>query len=224
MPRQQMSGGLWLGSHHIDTFADQGSISPLPQNLDPVRAPRPPSPGPAQSTPRTSISLPNSPVTTHRLRTEYRVRTEYQRVLSFDFAPPPMLTTDIPFFADPDPWPDSPSRLVVPPHIAAFSPNLNAPLPSPPPDSGRFLLYPLSIPSPSHNNFSKSDPEDLIRRFKGLNKSHRFAFLSALVGELRLNEALVVSRRIEPRLRRDFLRELPLELALHCLSFVGTTA
>ena len=63
-----------------------------------------------------------------------------------------------------------------------------------------------------------------MRRFKGLNKSHRFAFLSALVGELRLNEALVVSRRIEPRLRRDFLRELPLELALHCLSFVGSTA
>ena len=48
----------------------------------------------------------------------------------------------------------------------------------------------------------------------------RFAFLSDLVPELRMNEALIVSRRIEPFLRRDMLRELPAELALHCMSFV----
>lgn len=35
-----------------------------------------------------------------------------------------------------------------------------------------------------------------------------------------MNEALVISRRIEPLLRRDMLRELPTELALHCMSFV----
>jgi len=32
----------------------------------------------------------------------------------------------------------------------------------------------------------------------------------------------MVSRRIEPKLRRDYLRELPIELALHCLSFVSS--
>lgn len=54
-----------------------------------------------------------------------------------------------------------------------------------------------------------------------MSKTQRFAFLGMLVSELRMNEALVVSRKIEPRLRRDFLRELPLEVALHCLSFVS---
>lgn len=46
------------------------------------------------------------------------------------------------------------------------------------------------------------------------------AFLAGLVDDLALDEAVSVSRKIEPRLRRDFLKELPLELALHCMSFV----
>lgn len=64
-------------------------------------------------------------------------------------------------------------------------------------------------------------PSEVLDSFKELSKQERFAFLSALVKELQLNEALVVSRNIEPRLRRDFMRELPLELALHALSFVS---
>ena len=111
------------------------------------------------------------------------------------------------------------------PHIAGmllnFSPLLNAPLPSPPLESRTFPHYTIPIPSPPLDDFSRPDPDELMRQFQGLNNSERFAFLSNLVGELRLNEALVVSRRIEPRLRRDFFRELPLELALHCLSFVS---
>jgi F-box and WD-40 domain protein CDC4 len=62
----------------------------------------------------------------------------------------------------------------------------------------------------------------MVDRFKALDPKSRFAFLSALIGEITLPEALVISRRIEPKLRRDFLRELPTELALHCLSFVRT--
>lgn len=46
------------------------------------------------------------------------------------------------------------------------------------------------------------------------------AFLASLTDDLALDEAVTVSRKIEPRLRRDFLKELPLELALHCMSFV----
>ncbi|WWC85485.1 uncharacterized protein L201_000349 [Kwoniella dendrophila CBS 6074] len=65
-----------------------------------------------------------------------------------------------------------------------------------------------------------ADPQNLINQFTTLSPSQRFSFLASLIGELRLNEALVVSRKIEPLLRRDFLRELPAELALHCLSFV----
>ena len=46
------------------------------------------------------------------------------------------------------------------------------------------------------------------------------AFLASLMDDLALDEAVAVSRKIEPKLRRDFLKELPLELALHCMSFV----
>ncbi|WWC67158.1 uncharacterized protein I206_101065 [Kwoniella pini CBS 10737] len=62
--------------------------------------------------------------------------------------------------------------------------------------------------------------DEILNAFTSLSPTSRFTFLSSLIGELRLNEALVVSRKIEPLLRRDFLRELPAELALHCLSFV----
>ena len=62
----------------------------------------------------------------------------------------------------------------------------------------------------------------MISLFKQSSISDRFAFLNSLVSELRLDEALLVSRKIEPRLRRDFLQELPVELALHCLSFVSS--
>ena len=66
-------------------------------------------------------------------------------------------------------------------------------------------------------------PTDLIDSFKTLAPSQRYAFLAALVNNLALPEALVLSRNIEPKLRRDFLKELPIELALYVLSFVSGT-
>lgn len=62
---------------------------------------------------------------------------------------------------------------------------------------------------------------EVLDQFKLLDPKSRYAFLASLIGEISLPEALTMSRRIEPRLRRDFLRELPTELALHCLSFVS---
>lgn len=59
-----------------------------------------------------------------------------------------------------------------------------------------------------------------MAQFRCLPQSERFAFLSSLVGELQLSEALAVSSRISPRLKRDFLSDLPVELALHCVSFI----
>ncbi|WVQ76907.1 hypothetical protein IAR50_006585 [Cryptococcus sp. DSM 104548] len=67
---------------------------------------------------------------------------------------------------------------------------------------------------PSH------DTDLLLYQFTRLPPSARFSFLNSLVPELRLNEALLVSRKIAPLLRRDFLKELPIELSLHILSFV----
>lgn len=62
--------------------------------------------------------------------------------------------------------------------------------------------------------------DEMITSFRHLGKSQRFAFLAQLVQELQLPEALVISRKVAPRLKRDFMKELPMELALHCLSFV----
>jgi len=78
------------------------------------------------------------------------------------------------------------------------------------------LIYPASHRC-SHLEVGASD---LIARFRELPKDERFAFLSNLVGELQLNEALVMSSKIAPKLKRDFLSDLPIELALHCVSFL----
>lgn len=59
-----------------------------------------------------------------------------------------------------------------------------------------------------------------MAQFRGLPQNERFAFLSSLVNELQLTEALAVSSKISPRLKRDFLTDLPVELALHCVSFI----
>jgi F-box and WD-40 domain protein CDC4 len=69
---------------------------------------------------------------------------------------------------------------------------------------------------------NKVGPDGLLLRFQKLNKDQRALFLTGLIGDLALEEASTITRRIEPRLRRDFLKELPLELALHCMSFVST--
>lgn len=51
MTGPQLARGLLLGSHHIDCFADQASISSLTKNLNFVRASYPLSPGPSQTKP-----------------------------------------------------------------------------------------------------------------------------------------------------------------------------
>ena len=56
-----------------------------------------------------------------------------------------------------------------------------------------------------------------------MDKADRAAFLANLVEELSLPEGLKVVRSISPRLRRDFLLELPIELALQVVSFVSET-
>jgi hypothetical protein len=66
------------------------------------------------------------------------------------------------------------------------------------------------------------DSQRTIDYLLSLPSSERTKLLNSLMDQLELKEALVVSRRIEPRLRRDFLRQLPMEVALHCLSFVST--
>jgi hypothetical protein len=90
------------------------------------------------------------------------------------------------------------------------------------------VLIELSPPDPPnlHVNplgcwFLTVGPQTLVDHFQALTTAERYTFISLLVPVLRLNEALSLSRQIEPRMKRDFLRDLPGELALHCLSFVS---
>ncbi|GHJ87607.1 hypothetical protein NliqN6_4009 [Naganishia liquefaciens] len=64
------------------------------------------------------------------------------------------------------------------------------------------------------------DPAAFIAQFPSLPAPTRLALLQALLPILTVPELLMLSSHIGPRLKRDFLRELPMELALHILSFV----
>ncbi|GMK59467.1 hypothetical protein CspeluHIS016_0800730 [Cutaneotrichosporon spelunceum] len=102
---------------------------------------------------------------------------------------------------------------------------LSPPTPAPSPTPTERWPYTALVPGRREDD---DEPEDadkrlasaLMTQFRGLPQSERFAFLSTLVGELQLNEALAVSSKISPRLKRDFLSDLPIELALHCVSFI----
>ncbi|OXG97100.1 F-box and WD-40 domain-containing protein CDC4 [Cryptococcus neoformans A2-102-5] len=75
----------------------------------------------------------------------------------------------------------------------------------------------LPDPSPSP---STPTPQTILSQYTSLPPLLRSKFLNLLIPHLALHEALSLSRKIEPLLRRDFLRELPWEVALHVLSFV----
>lgn len=68
------------------------------------------------------------------------------------------------------------------------------------------------------------DPAAFIAQFPSLPAPTRLALLQALLPILTVPELLMLSSHIGPRLKRDFLRELPMELALHILSFVSRAA
>lgn len=134
------------------------------------------------------------------------------------------------------PPPELPPELGVP---------LSPPATSPPPPPGEMLSPPgrmgigvhppTPAPSPDpHRNACRSDqahleqpiytpptPQSILAQYTALPPPLRSKFLSLLVPHLTLHEALSLSRKIEPLLRRDFLRELPWEVALHVLSFAS---
>lgn len=64
------------------------------------------------------------------------------------------------------------------------------------------------------------DPQSLILAFPSLPPPTRLALLNSLLPLLTTPELLMLSQHIGPRLKRDFLRDLPTEVALHVLSFV----
>ncbi|KAJ9125733.1 hypothetical protein QFC24_002517 [Naganishia onofrii] len=64
------------------------------------------------------------------------------------------------------------------------------------------------------------DHAAFIAAFPHLPATTRLEILQSLLPVLSVPELLMLSSHIGPRLKRDFLRDLPIELALHILSFV----
>lgn len=67
----------------------------------------------------------------------------------------------------------------------------------------------------------RTDHAAFIAAFPRLPATTRLEILQSLLPVLSVPELLMLSSHIGPRLKRDFLRDLPIELALHILSFVS---
>ena len=67
------------------------------------------------------------------------------------------------------------------------------------------------------------DPAQLLMAFPSLPPPTRLRLLEDLLPLLSTPELLMLNSNIGPRLKRDFLKELPDELGLHVLSFVSWT-
>lgn len=108
----------------------------------------------------------------------------------------------------------SPSTVYMP---AASPPT---PAPSPGPTSSLFAdAFYLSKAHPA-----SYDPANLSRiefaNLAALGPASRKRYLLSLLNDCTPSELLFISQTIAPMLRRDFLAELPPEIALHILSFV----
>lgn len=66
-----------------------------------------------------------------------------------------------------------------------------------------------------------TDPAQLLVAFPSLPPPTRLRLLEDLLPMLSMPELLMLNSNIGPRLKKDFLKDLPIELALHVLSFVS---
>ncbi|EGF98671.1 uncharacterized protein MELLADRAFT_50952 [Melampsora larici-populina 98AG31] len=112
---------------------------------------------------------------------------------------------------------NSTTSILHPPPNRTISPPTPAPSPQPQTDKdwSHLATHPQRIPS-----LRLDDSLTLIEAFSSLSLGSRTKFLNSLLPILNLNELTTLSGKILPRLKRDFLRELPIEISLHILSFV----
>ncbi|TFY67021.1 hypothetical protein EVG20_g4101, partial [Dentipellis fragilis] len=104
-----------------------------------------------------------------------------------------------------------------------YMPVLSPPTPAPSPrlrPSTPITSLPLSSPTLSSHSLPSSPLALHPLSFTDLSPVERQAHLAALLAVCTPSELLFVSTFVAPRLKRDFLAELPPELALHVLSFV----
>ncbi|CAE6479001.1 unnamed protein product [Rhizoctonia solani] len=90
--------------------------------------------------------------------------------------------------------------------VPVFSPP--TPAPSPRPDSLKQQQAPISF------------NRDVLPYFYRLSASQRRDFITQLVQACDVDQLVHANALIQPRLKRDFLRELPLEVALYVLALV----
>jgi hypothetical protein len=98
--------------------------------------------------------------------------------------------------------------------------------PTPAPSPGPFTIHAglnhLLVNTtnlPLVNNFQQF-AYDPTHDFSSLSEQARLEYLNKIIAQCTLRELSHLSALINPRLKRDFLRELPTELALHILSYV----
>ena len=109
-----------------------------------------------------------------------------------------------------------PSTLYIP--IA--SPPTPAPSPGPFTDGHDHNNLPFATIHFPHGGDFQQFAYDPTRDFSSLNEQARVEFLNKIIAQCTLKELSHVSALISPLLKRDFLRELPTELALHVLSYI----
>lgn len=98
-----------------------------------------------------------------------------------------------------------------------YIPIASPPTPAPSPRPTFAVFSPIALFTSS----ASPDPALLARReFASIPAALRRQFLASLIADCTPGELLFISTTIAPRLKRDFLRELPTEIALHVLSFV----
>lgn len=97
---------------------------------------------------------------------------------------------------------------------SASTPTIYVPIVSPP--------TPAQSPRPqSHIPLTTTLPFASSAEFGSLSPASRLTFLSQLLGQCNSEELLFVSTTIAPWMKRDFLKELPVELAINILQFVN---
>jgi len=99
--------------------------------------------------------------------------------------------------------------------------------PTPAPSPGPFTLdhdqhnLPVAMTHfPHGGNFQQQFTYDPSRDFSSFNEQARLDFLNKIIAQCTLRELSHISALISPMLKRDFLQELPIELALQVLSYV----
>ncbi|CAE6474104.1 unnamed protein product [Rhizoctonia solani] len=90
--------------------------------------------------------------------------------------------------------------------VPVFSPP--TPAPSPRPDSAKQQQAPISF------------NRDVLPYFYHLSASQRREFITQLVQACDVDQLVHANALIQPRLKRDFLRELPLEVALYVIELI----